>query len=173
MIFPSSNDSILQPTLGYTNAPNATYMSDDTLEGMHLISDVGDFNDPIGLLTSSNAHAGLTQGVVEIRFQGQVIALNFVPGNIDAAGLQIHSLFHLLREDMLPLYLGADAKDVQLVLAFEDADEPVLYEGDAVGSDLNLGDYQELAALANRLEQPPRLELLYRESLPHQLSRLR
>ncbi|KAG0100189.1 hypothetical protein BGZ93_003655 [Podila epicladia] len=73
--------------------------------------------------------------------------------------------FYLLREDKEPLYLGADAKDVQLVLEFEDADEPVLDEGDTVGSDLNLGDYQELAAMANHLVGPPRLKLLYPQNI--------
>ncbi|KAF9368432.1 hypothetical protein CPC16_005358 [Podila verticillata] len=108
-----------------------------------------------------------------VAFQGRQFALGFTPDNRNIKDVSIQALFHLVRAEMLPQYLGEAADDIQLMLGFEDDQGPVVHEGESVASIITLQGIQELAALAHQTYQVPRFELLVREDLPCQLTRLR
>lgn len=154
---------------------SASLNDDDSIAGMGLFSGTVPWNETIALDLQENSHSATAAArpLFEVTFEGQVIGVRFVPEHFAPLDISVQMLFQLLRSDLLPKFLGAKAQEVQLVLAFENADEPLIYETDDIATDMNLGDYQELAALANQLDHPPRFELLYRESLTYQLARLR
>ncbi|KAF9313303.1 hypothetical protein BG003_005422 [Podila horticola] len=148
------------------------HFTDGTISCIDALLHPSALNEPLAL-NIADSISDAFPNVLEVSFQGQLIALAFTPDHVRILDVPVQSLFLLVRADMLPLYVGQDVNNYQLMLGFEGIRELIVHESEEAATDLSIGEYQELATLVNQTIDPPRFELLLRENLTQHLERLR
>ncbi|KAF8978061.1 hypothetical protein BGZ52_006436 [Haplosporangium bisporale] len=156
-------------------APDAC---DGTVSGYELLANAVAAHDPFGIQgidfqeIRSLGPDGDAHHLFKMAFQGHTFGFGCTPGRLDILDVPVDSLFNFIRANLLPRIMDESTADVQLMLGFKDLPHPIVHETEPVAARMSLQQLQELAALANNTDEPPRFELQVRESLPCQLTRL-
>ncbi|KAF9380884.1 hypothetical protein CPC16_010106 [Podila verticillata] len=143
-------------------APDAC---DGTVSGYELLANAVAAHDPFGIQgidfqeIRSLGPDGDAHHLFKMAFQGHTFGFGCTPGRLDILDVPVDSLFNFIRANLLPRIMDESTADVQLMLGFKDLPHPIVHETEPVAARMSLQQLQELAALANNTDEPPRFEL--------------